>query len=355
MIRNILITGGLGFIGSNFIRRIINNNNFNNIINIDKKTYSANNFNLKNISNNTYKFIKGDINSKKLIKHTLKEYKINIVVNFAAESHVDRSILNPGDFIKTNINGTFNLLSEFKNYVDKNYKFSDVKFIQISTDEVFGSLSKNSKKFNENSPYLPNNPYSASKAASDMIARSFYKTYDFPIYITNCTNNYGPFQHPEKIIPLTIQKCINKEKIPIYGNGKQIRDWIHVDDHCDGIIKIIDKGKKGESYNIGSNNEITNLDLVKKICQTFQKIDKSNFDYKNLISFVADRPGHDKRYSIDSSKISKSLGWQPKIRFSEGLHETIKWYINNPGWLGLKNTKNYQKWLEKNYANRELL
>ena len=324
----IIVTGGCGFIGSRLIRALIKENE--NVINIDKLTYAADIKNTKEFSDNkNYIFVKGDIIDDGFIKKTIKKYEPKAIIHLAAESHVDRSINNPKNFITTNIIGTFNLLEASKEYLDdKKSLLKKFKFIHISTDEVYGSLDKNSKSFTEESLYSPNSPYSASKAASDHLVRSYYKTFRLPTIITNCSNNYGPNQYPEKLIPLTVKNLILKKQIPIYGNGLQIRDWLHVDDHCRAIIKILYEGKPGKKFNIGSSNELTNIYLVNKICSIFDEIKNNPTNHSNkLITYVDDRLGHDTRYSIDSSKIEKELSWRALVDFDNGLRSTIEHYI----------------------------
>ena len=349
---NILVTGGLGFIGSNFLYLLQKTNQkFSNVINLDLITYSANMQNLNNLNITSYKFYKGDINNQNLILKILLSHEINVVINFAAESHVDRSILNADDFMHTNINGTYELLKACNEY--KKDKNSNFKFIHISTDEVYGSLSLSDPAFQENSPYAPNSPYAASKAASDLIVRSYIKTFGFPAIITNCSNNYGPYQYPEKLIPLVINNCLENKPIPIYGNGLQIRDWLHVNDHCSALLKIIEKGTVGEKYNIGGNEEITNLDLVNKICEILNELKPpQKGKYQDLISFVKDRPGHDTRYAINNHKIQKELRWKPIIKLKEGLKMTIEWYLENENWLNALKDRQYHNWIENNYQDR---
>ena len=331
-----LITGGCGFIGANFIHHLIENKLAAEIINIDKMTYAGNKDNLAAIEENrNYSFIEGDICNKKTVHELLKKYEPEVIVHFAAESHVDRSIDGPIDFIRTNIMGTFNLLNESNQWLentDTKIK-NDFKFIHISTDEVYGSLGKEGK-FSENTPYDPSSPYSASKASSDHLARSWYRTFDFPVIITNCSNNYGPYQFPEKLIPLMIINSISEKSLPIYGNGSNVRDWLYVRDHCEAIQAVIEKGKEGETYNIGGNNEITNVQIVKYICDILDNEIplKSGKSYSNQIVFVKDRPGHDFRYAIDASKIKDLLGWFPKENFETGIKKTIFWYLNNQSW-----------------------
>ena len=329
----ILVTGGAGFIGSNFVLNWLSTQN-EGLINLDSLSYAADLNNLESISENKeYFFIKGSIEDQNLIEKILEKYNPRAVINFAAETHVDRSIENPEIFMKTNIFGTFHLLNASlkfwkKNSLDNQKKF---KFLHISTDEVFGSLSLEDEKSNELSPYKPNSPYSASKAASDHLVRAWGETYKLPVITTNCTNNYGPHQFPEKLIPLLIHNCLNNKKLPIYGKGENVRDWLYVEDHCEAIKEVLVKGSIGESYNIGGNNEKTNIEIVKTVCSTLDEIKprKNNSSYKELITFVEDRPGHDFRYSLDISKIKKELNWQPQETFESGIRKTILWYLEN--------------------------
>jgi len=323
--KNILVTGGAGFIGSHLLKHFVNKYPDYNIVNLDILSYAANISRLEQISSfKNYKFIKGDINDQDLVKKILLDYKIDSVINLAAESHVDNSIKNPNKFAVVNILGTLNLLNACNSYwVNK----KDKLFYHISTDEVYGELGKDGK-FNEQTPYNPKSPYSASKASSDHLVRAFFHTYGLPFIISNCSNNYGPDQHDEKLIPLTIKKIKENEKIPIYGDGMNIRDWIFVEDHVDAIDKIFHYGEIGETFNIGGENEINNLELVKKIIDIADNILKRpKGSSTKLISFVKDRKGHDFRYAIDNSKISKILGWQPQTSFSDGLIKTIRSYI----------------------------
>ena len=332
-----LITGGCGFIGSNYIHYLIDNKLSSLVINIDKLTYAGNKENLYSVSKQKdYHFIEGDIADRKVVRATLESFDPDVIVNFAAESHVDRSIDKPEEFFQTNILGTLNLLDEAKNWLKKSNreKRKSFKFIHISTDEVYGSLGEKGK-FLENTPYNPSSPYSASKAGSDHLVRSWYKTYNFPVMITNCSNNYGPYQFPEKLIPLMIINAIKMKKLPIYGNGLNIRDWLYVHDHCDAIQRVVEKGKLGETYNIGGKNEITNIQIVKNICTILddQTPLKTGRSYSEQIVFVEDRPGHDFRYAIDSSKIEKNLGWKPRESFETGIKKTIIWYLSNNSWF----------------------
>ncbi len=325
--KNILITGGLGFIGTNFIEYFLKKYSDINIINIDKHTYAANKKYTTNLSNYEYK--KGDICDKKLITSILKNKQIDTIINFAAESHVDNSITNALDFINTNIIGTYTLLDSARAVWDlksENYE-NKYRFHHISTDEVFGSLEQNDQKFTEANKYFPNSPYSASKASSDHLVRAWHETFKIPITISNCSNNYGPYQHSEKFIPTIIDSCKNQTSIPIYGDGKNIRDWLHVQDHCEAIDLILRNSKIGKTYNIGGNCEMNNLEIVSNICDFFNKNIRIHENYENLIKFVEDRKGHDFRYAIDCSEIKQDLGWSPKINFETGIIDTIKWYL----------------------------
>ena len=321
-----LITGGCGFIGSAVIRHLLKNDN-NIVINIDKLSYAANINAVEAIESESYVFIKDDIINKDKINELLRDYSPDYIIHLAAESHVDRSIDSPSSFIESNILGTFTLINECYSYwkdLEKEAK-NKFKFLFVSTDEVYGSI--NNESFTELSPLQPNSPYAASKASADLLARSWFKTYNF-------SNNYGKWQYPEKLIPLVIKKCLQTEKIPIYGNGKQQRDWIHVDDHVSGLFSVLERGLVGERYNIATSIEITNLEVVKRICNIMNEIKpNSSLNYNDLISFVEDRPGHDFRYSIQTTKIQNEVGWCPAIKFSDGLKETIIWYLDNQDWL----------------------
>ena len=337
--KNILVTGGAGFIGSNFIIRILGKLNCK-VINIDKLTYSGNLDNLSGVKEN-YDFLELDIADKDKIKEAIMKFEPDVIINFAAESHVDRSIDNCSDFINTNILGTINLLEASLTYYRESQK-DNFKFIHISTDEVYGSLEKLGS-FSEDSTYAPSSPYSASKASSDHFVNAWNKTFGLPTIITNCSNNYGPFQFPEKLIPLMIINSINENKLPVYGHGENIRDWIHVDDHCDAIIRIIENGKVGEKYNIGGNCEKRNIEIVEEICDIVDVLHPrdSNKSHRELIEFVDDRPGHDYRYAVNSSKISNTLNWTSKINFNDGIRSTVKWYIDNSIWWSKIMNKKY--------------
>ena len=332
---NVLITGGAGFIGSAVIRNIISNT-ADRVLNLDKLTYAGNLESLVDIeSNSRYEFVHGDICDKLLLDDIFARYRPNVVMHLAAESHVDRSIDGPSDFIQTNILGTYNMLESSRSYWSSSDDKNNFVFHHISTDEVYGSLG-DSGLFTESSPYDPSSPYSASKASSDHLVRAWNRTYGLPILITNCSNNYGPYQFPEKLIPLTILNALDGKTIPIYGDGKQVRDWLHVNDHAQALYQVVTNGDIGETYNIGGNNEKTNLEVVLKICEILDKLAPEHPNnisrYSDLIEFVDDRPGHDQRYAIDASKIEFSLGFSPVETFESGLLDTINWYLNNSDW-----------------------
>ncbi|MCK5415985.1 dTDP-glucose 4,6-dehydratase [Candidatus Parcubacteria bacterium] len=335
--KTLLVTGGAGFIGSNFIQYWLKKYPKDKIINLDKLTYAGNLENLKKIENNSnYKFIKGDICNRKLVNILMKH--VNLVVNFAAETHVDRSVLSSEEFVRTNVEGTRNLLEAAKNN-------GNVRFHHISTDEVFGHLSLNDLAFTEKTAYDPRSPYSASKASSDHLVRAYYYTYKLPITISNCSNNYGPYQFPEKLIPLFVTNLIEGKKVPIYGNGQNIRDWIHVNDHNEGVDAVIHKGRIGETYCLGGGNELTNMQITMTI------LDEMGFG-EEKIEYIKDRPGHDFRYAIDYSKAKNELGWKPKISFEQGIQNTIKWLINNQNWWRKIKSGKYQDYYKKNYSNK---
>ncbi|HEX9917403.1 MAG TPA: dTDP-glucose 4,6-dehydratase [candidate division Zixibacteria bacterium] len=333
----LLVTGGAGFIGSNFIRYILSRYPNYKIINLDKLTYAGNLDNLSDSEKNkNYTFIKSDITDQKLVENILRE-KPDAILNFAAETHVDRSIYNPEDFVKTNIVGTGVLM-------DAAIKYETPKFIQISTDEVYGSLGKKGT-FTEESNLAPNSPYSASKAAADLLCRSYFKTFDFPVIITRSCNNFGPYQFPEKLLPLFISNALSDNELPLYGDGLNIRDWIYVLDNCRAVDIVLHKGKKGEIYNISSNNEMTNLEMTKLILKKLKKPE-------SLIKFVKDRPGHDRRYALDASKLRGDLGWKPKYSFEEGINKTVDWYLGNKAWWEKVKSGEYLNYYRKQYHNR---
>jgi dTDP-glucose 4,6-dehydratase len=329
--KNILVTGGSGFIGSNFIHNYLNNNPESNVHNLDKLTYAGNNNNHSQISlDDRYQFHHGDICSKDIVENILRENSIDAIVHFAAESHVDRSIEGPSEFINTNILGTFNLLQcALKHHESQN----DFIFMHVSTDEVYGSLNLQDPPFSEGNQYMPNSPYSASKASSDHLVRAWYHTFGLPVVTTNCSNNYGPYQFPEKLIPLTIWNALNNLPITIYGDGKNIRDWLYVKDHCDAIECSMKNGRHGEVYNVGGINEKTNVEIVNTICEILDEYRPQELSYKTLITHTQDRLGHDFRYAIDQSKITSELGWTPAETFETGIVKTVKWYLENEAWI----------------------
>jgi dTDP-glucose 4,6-dehydratase len=329
--KNMLVTGSAGFIGSCFVRMMLGKYVDLKIVSLDKLTYSGNMHNLDSLPNHhNHTFIQGDILNDQLVSHILREYQIDTIVHFAAESHVDNSILNPKAFVETNVMGTFVLLECARQYwlTEKKWDENQCRFHHVSTDEVYGSLHSDDPAFTETTPYAPNSPYSASKAGSDHVVRAYFHTYQLPVTTSHCSNNYGPYQHSEKFIPVVIQSCLIGKKIPIYGNGTNIRDWLYVEDHCDAIDSILKMGRLGESYNIGGKNELDNLSLVSLITDIMDELHPENAPHSQLISFVKDRKGHDKRYAIDNQKIQTELTWQPKTEFKTALTETIIFYIN---------------------------
>jgi dTDP-glucose 4,6-dehydratase len=350
-----LVTGGVGFIGSNFILKA-REKGWANIINLDKLTYASNPQTLVSLEDDSrYHFVRGDICDIELVRDLLNRHQPDAIINFAAESHVDRSILNPQDFIQTNVLGTFQLLEASKTYWEtlSPWQRKQFRFLHISTDEVYGSLVPTDPAFRESTPYAPNSPYAASKASSDHLVRAYFHTYGLPALVTNCSNNYGPRQFPEKLIPLMVLNALQGKPLPIYGDGQNIRDWLYVGDHCEALYLILQNGRVGETYNIGGNNEHSNLTVVEQICSILDELSpKSNFRYASLITFVQDRLGHDRRYAIDCSKISWELGWQPTESFESGLLKTIQWYQNHPIWLQQVQSSAYQSWIKQNYENR---
>jgi len=350
----ILVTGGAGFIGGNFVLDWLKDPKVEGIINLDKLSYAGNLATLDSLkSNPRHVFVHGDIGNQELVTTLLKEYEPRAIVNFAAESHVDRSIHGPAEFVQTNIVGTFNLLEcarAYWNSLDESKKAA-FRFHHVSTDEVYGSLSNNEPAFTETHPYEPNSPYSASKAASDHLVRAWFHTYRFPVVTTNCSNNYGPYHFPEKLIPLVILNAVNGKPLPIYGDGQQIRDWLYVGDHCSAIREVLAKGKLGETYNIGGWNEKANIEVVKTICNILDAL-KPKADgksYAEQITFVKDRPGHDRRYAIDASKLKRELGWGPSETFDTGIKKTVQWYLDNPVWIEGVVSGSYREWLQKQY------
>jgi dTDP-glucose 4,6-dehydratase len=348
----LLVTGGSGFIGSNFIHYLFRLPHFSGkIINVDCLTYAGNPLNLteidKQYSGSRYFFENVDITDHAALKTVFEKYKIDLIVHFAAESHVDRSITGPAAFIRTNILGTFNLLELAR---EKN-----IHFHHISTDEVYGSLPEDDpdSKFLEITAYDPRSPYSASKASSDHLVRAYGHTYGLPVTLSNCSNNYGPYQFPEKLIPLMISNMLEEKALPVYGDGRNIRDWLYVDDHCSGIWAILEKGTLGETYNIGGENEWTNIDLLNVLCEIVaEETEKPKDHYKKLITYVKDRAGHDRRYAIDCGKIKSELCWKQSVTFAEGLRKTVKWYLENPEWIGAVKSGEYLRWIDENYTKR---
>lgn len=349
----ILVTGGAGFIGSNFVLDWLANSD-EPIVNLDLLTYAGNMENLSSLKKDLrHHFVKGSIGDRVLLERLLTEHQPRAVINFAAESHVDRSIHGPSDFIQTNIVGTFNLLESVRGYWGSlpDSKKIAFRFLHVSTDEVYGSLEKQDLAFNETSRYEPNSPYSASKAASDHLVRAWHHTYGLPVLTTNCSNNYGPYHFPEKLIPLCILNALAGKSLPLYGDGQQIRDWLYVKDHCSAIRRVLDAGKLGETYNVGGLSEKTNLEVVQKLCEILDEL-KPRHDgrsYATKITFVKDRPGHDRRYAIDATKLQIELGWKPIETFESGIRKTVMWYLDHQDWVEHIFTGEYQNWLEKHY------
>ena len=349
----ILVTGGAGFIGSNFVLSwLANQADF--VVNLDSLTYAGNPQNLRSAEGNPrYKFVHGDITDAALLRDLFRSHQPRAVVHFAAESHVDRSIRGPEAFIQTNVVGTFQLLHAAREYwhalpPPERERF---RFLHVSTDEVYGSLQPEDPAFSETTPYSPNSPYSASKAGSDHLVRAYHHTYGLPTLITNCSNNYGPRQFPEKLIPLMITNAVHGKALPVYGDGLNVRDWLYVEDHCEAIRTVFAKGKPGETYNIGGRSEKTNLEIVNTVCAVLAE-ERPGRDYRSLITFVADRPGHDRRYAIDSTKIETELGWRPRESFQTGIRKTVRWYLENMDWVTNVISGNYQHWIAVNYAGR---
>src|SRR5687767_30702 len=361
--QTVLITGGSGFIGTNLVRLLLRSGGYR-AVNLDALTYAANPFSLADLEGNQdYVFVKGNIMDREMVSSLLTKYHPVGLLHLAAESHVDRSIVNAEDFIQTNVLGTYSLLEAARAYwnaLPAGQK-SAFRFLHVSTDEVFGSLAEHGY-FSEETPYAPSSPYAASKASSDHLVRAFHHTHGLPTVITNCSNNYGPYQFPEKMIPLMILNALSGKSLPVYGNGSNVRDWIYVEDHCRAVKLAFEKGKPGEVYVIGANNEQKNIDLVNQICSILDEIapsvevpqlhERGLKSYSELTRFVADRPGHDHRYAVDSAKITRELGWQAEVPFEAGLRRTIEWYLSNPKWVGQASAGSYAEWIEKNYVWR---
>ena len=352
----ILVTGGAGFIGSNFVLDWLGQSD-EPVVNLDKLTYAGNLGNLvSQQGNDKHIFVRGDIGDSALVASLLAQYRPRAIVHFAAESHVDRSILGPGAFITTNVNGTFSLLEATRAYWQglPEAEKSAFRFVHISTDEVYGSLAPDAAPFTETHPYEPNSPYSASKAASDHLVRAYHHTYGLPTITTNCSNNYGPYHFPEKLIPLVITRALAGQPLPIYGDGQQIRDWLYVGDHCAAVRCALDKGVPGETYNVGGWNEMANLDVVQSLCDILDQLQprSDGASYRSQITFVTDRPGHDRRYAIDANKIARELGWKPQETFETGIRKTVQWYLDNQDWVKHVQSGDYLKWLDQNYRGR---
>jgi dTDP-glucose 4,6-dehydratase len=352
----IIVTGGAGFIGSNFVLSWIGNTK-SGVVNLDALTYAGNRKNLVSLdSDPRHVFVKGDIGDESLVASLFKTHQPRAIVHFAAESHVDRSISGPAAFVQTNVVGTFSLLQAAKKYwetlsAEEQAKF---RFLHVSTDEVYGTLRPDDPAFTETTPYAPNSPYAASKAGSDHLVRAYFHTYGFPVLTTNCSNNYGPYQFPEKLIPLMILNALEGKPLPVYGDGLNVRDWLYVEDHCAAIRLVLERGQLGETYNVGGSSERTNIDVVTAICDILDELqpNASLGSRRNLISYVQDRPGHDRRYAIDASKITRELGWRPEQQFESGTRKTVKWFLDNMDWVNDVRSGAYQQWIELNYAER---
>jgi dTDP-glucose 4,6-dehydratase len=352
----LLVTGGCGFIGGNFVLDWLAQSD-EQIINLDKLTYAANPATLRSVEgSSSYTFVHGDITDPALLADVFARYKPRAVVHFAAESHVDRSIANPEAFLATNVFGTYHLLQAAREFLKSGaIPEKDFRFLHVSTDEVYGTLEPDDPAFHEETPFRPNSPYAASKASSDHLARAWHETYGLPVLITNCSNNYGPYQFPEKLIPLVLHRALRGETLPVYGDGKQVRDWLYVGDHCSAIRTVLQAGKVGQTYNVGGNNQRTNLEVVHTICSLLDELspDGSGQPYSRLIRHVTDRPGHDRRYAIDATKIERELGWAPAESFATGLRRTVEWYLRNTQWVEEIASGEYLKWVGQNYANRQ--
>jgi dTDP-glucose 4,6-dehydratase len=354
----ILVTGGAGFIGSNFVLAWLAQSD-ESVLNVDKLTYAGNLNNLASLADDPrHVFVHGDICDGALLARLLAEHRPRAIVHFAAESHVDRSILGPAAFVETNVKGTFSLLEAARNYWEAlpEREQDAFRFLHVSTDEVYGSLGPQDAPFTESTPYAPNSPYSASKAASDHLVRAYHHTYGLPVLTTNCSNNYGPYHFPEKLIPLVIANARAGKPLPIYGDGQQIRDWLYVGDHCAAIRRVLEAGRVGEVYNVGGWNEKANLEVVHTLCDVLDAMaPKTQGSYRDQITFVQDRPGHDRRYAIDARKIERELGWRPQETFESGIRKTVQWYLDNDGWVRNVQSGDYLGWLDTNYGTRERL
>jgi dTDP-glucose 4,6-dehydratase len=355
--KNVLVTGGAGFIGSNFVRCMLGTRPDIRVINLDALTYAGSRENLKDLPGaDRHHFIHGDIRDRALVDDLLRNYRIDTIVHFAAESHVDRSILGPEPFIQTNVVGTFALLESARQYWINEGESGQAghRFHHVSTDEVYGSLGSDDPAFTETTPYAPNSPYAASKAASDHLVRAYGHTYGLGVTISNCSNNYGPNQFPEKLIPLMILNALVGKPLPVYGDGQQIRDWLYVEDHCEAIQAILERGTAGETYNIGGGNQPANLTIVQTICDMLDEFRPTPDSHQRLIQYVADRPGHDRRYAMDITKIRRDLGWAPLHSLAEGLRETVEWFLAHPDWtVAIQKQIDYRAWMDRNYEKRE--
>lgn len=357
MVGGILVTGGSGFIGSNFVLEWFRHN-LGPVVNLDKLTYAGNPANLALVAGrDDYQFIHGDVCDADLVRRLFADYRPRAVVHFAAETHVDRSILGPEVFLRTNIDGTFTLLQGTRFYLSTlgGQEKNRFRFVHVSTDEVYGALTPGEPAFHENTPYAPNSPYAASKAASDHLVRAWTHTYSLPAIITNCSNNYGPFQFPEKLIPLMITHALLGKPLPVYGDGQQVRDWLYVGDHASALRTILERGRVGETYNIGGGNQRSNLEVVTTLCELIDEmVPQSSFrPHRQLIQYVQDRPGHDRRYAIDARKLATELGWRPEQSFEIGLRRTVEWYLENSGWIDGVTSGAYQQWVDENYGDRD--
>jgi dTDP-glucose 4,6-dehydratase len=351
----ILVTGGAGFIGSNFVLDWLARSN-EPVVNLDKLTYAGNQNNLVSLhGDRRHVFVHGDIGDRDLVVGLLATYQPRAILHFAAESHVDRSILGPGEFISTNINGSFTLLEAARAYWSgmEAAQKAAFRFLHVSTDEVYGSLGPHDPPFTESTPYAPNSPYSASKAASDHLVRAYHHTYGMPTLTTNCSNNYGPYHFPEKLIPLIIANALAGKALPIYGDGMQVRDWLYVGDHCAAIRRVLEDGRPGQVYNVGGWNEMANLEVVRTLCDMLDQAAPKTGSYRDQITFVTDRPGHDRRYAIDAGKLERELGWKPAETFASGIQKTVAWYLANQAWVADVQSGAYMSWVKQNYANRE--
>jgi dTDP-glucose 4,6-dehydratase len=352
--RTWLVTGGAGFIGSNFVR-LVRQRKLGRVVNLDKLTYAGNRASLADLDGDAdHVFVHGDIGDAALVTGLLEQHRPCAVVNFAAESHVDRSILGPAAFLETNVVGTFRLLEAARAHHARCAEPAAFRFLQVSTDEVYGTLGPADAGFTERTPHAPNSPYAASKAAADHFARAYYRTYGLPVLTTNCSNNYGPYQFPEKLIPVVILNALQGQPLPVYGDGLQVRDWLFVEDHCDAILAVLERGQPGETYNVGGGAEVTNLELVRSICGLLDELlpDAPHRPHAQLIRHVADRPGHDRRYAIDDRKLRAELGWRPRLDLREGLRRTVGWYLENEAWIAQIRSGEYRDWMARNYAQR---